>query len=136
MITLTRSDGPEVLFTEDELACKQTGVVQLADGFGERLVELRETFGHPIHVTNCCRSQASNKSMGGHPRSLHCYIHNAHGLNGAAAIDIAPPSPELRWRFVGLAKELGWSLGIAAGFWHLDRRDLAGLVPTVFGYSC
>lgn len=136
-MTLTSPDG-QVLFSDAELMCRQTSVVLLADGFAEKLVELRIAYGLPMYVTSCCRSRAHNERIVGHPRSLHI-CEGSHGLNGTAAIDIAwPDKPELRFRLLRLAADLGWSFGIKktkhGAIIHLDRRDLAKLIPTVFAY--
>lgn len=136
-MTLTRSNG-DVLFSDQELMCKQTGVVKLADGFGPALVELRLAYDHPMHVTSCCRSRAHNERIVGHPRSLHIFNGDAH-ISGTAAIDIAwPNEPELRWKLLHLAQDLNWSFGIKktkyGAIIHLDQRVLANLVPTPFAY--
>lgn len=124
-----------VLFSHKELACKQSGVVQLADGFMAKLVMLRLAFGRPMFVTSCCRSALHNRNVGGHPKSLHVLEGN-HGLNGTAAIDIRVRDGVEARSLVKLALQEGWSVGVpSAGFIHLDRRDLAGLPSAIFGYG-
>jgi len=122
-----------VLFSKAELACKSTGIVKLADGFADRLVMLRLAYGKPMVVTSCCRSAAHNKAVGGHSRSLHVYDQNGHGLNGTAAIDIRATGHDA-WVLAHAAMRDGWSVGVAKTFIHLDRRDLAGLPVSIFGY--
>lgn len=134
-MNLVRTDNNKViLFSQAELQCPKTGVVRLADGFAAYLVELREAFGEPMIPTSCCRSEEHNHAIDGHPRSLHVYDRNWHGLNGTAAIDIGWPHPAYRRHLLSLALDFGWSVGVAKNFIHLDRRDLAGLAPTAFGY--
>lgn len=131
-MNLTTPDGRRILFTEAKLRCPLSGVILLAPGFGDALVQLRMAFGHPMYETSICRSAEHNLAVGGHKLSLHLY----HGgrTDGTAAIDIKKPRVDLRWRLAGLAREQGWSLGVGSDFWHLDLRRLAGLTPTVFGY--
>ena len=125
---------PQLLFSHEELACPKTGIVRLADGFARHLVELRVAYGRPMKVNSCCRSKAHNETVKGHSNSLHVYDDSAHGLNGAAAIDIAIADPVDRGALVILAWRMGWSIGHAKTFLHLDRRDLAGLPQGMFGY--
>ena len=33
------------------------------------------------------------------------------------------------------ALDSGWSVGVAKTFIHLDRRDMVGLQPGIFGYG-
>lgn len=135
MIQLLDPATGAVLFTHKELACKASGIVKLADGFADRLVMLRLAFGRPMFVTSCCRSALHNRNVGGHPKSLHVLEGN-HGLNGTAAIDIRVRDGVEARALTKLALSDGWSVGIpSSGFVHLDRRDLAGLPPSVFGYG-
>lgn len=135
MTSLRHPESGETLFTASELKDPDTGTVKLADGFAERLIELRVLFNKPIIVTSCCRSAKHNAKVKGHPRSLHVWDHNAHGLNGCAAIDVrVGPAPIVR-EFVCLAIRHGWSVGVARWFIHLDRRELAGIPAGVFGYG-
>jgi zinc D-Ala-D-Ala carboxypeptidase len=124
-----------ILFSHSELECKTTGIVKLAEGFADRLVMLRLAYGKPMPVTSCCRSAERNAKVGGHPKSLHVYDRNAHGLDGTAAIDIAV-NPSEAWSLAFVAMKEGWSVGVSSrGFVHLDRRDLAGLPRAMFGYG-
>ena len=84
------TDNGAILFSYAELACKATGVVQLAAGWADALKSLRLAFGRPMIVTSCCRSIEHNVRIGGHPRSLHL-MQSAHGLDGTAAIDVRVP---------------------------------------------
>ena len=126
--------GGRIVFAHRELGCPQSGVVRLATGFADHLTNLRSAFGHPMRVTSCCRSAAHNQAVGGHPRSLHVCDKPHHGLGGAAAIDVYSADASYAPALVRLALEHGWSVGVSRNFIHLDRRDLAGLPPAVFGY--
>jgi len=132
---LTDPGTGAVLFTRAELACRRRGGLRLAPGFAEALVALRLAFGRPMRVTSCCRSAAHNRAIGGHPRSLHVFDEPAHETGGTVAIDIAIPDGGYARALAGAALERGWSVGVARGFLHLDRRDLAGLAPALFGYG-
>ena len=123
-----------LLFSHKELQCPATSIVQLADGFAFALRDLRVAWGRPMKVNSACRSRDHNTAIGGHPKSLHVYDASAHGLNGCAAIDIALADPAQRGTLVILAWGMGWSIGHAKTFLHLDRRDLAGLPQGMFGY--
>lgn len=125
---------PQLLFSHEELACPKTGIVRLADGFARHLVELRVAWGKPMKVNSCCRSGAYNATIKGHPKSLHVFDHNAYGLNGTAAIDIALIDPPQRRALILLADRMGWSIGHGKTFLHFDRRDFAGLPQGQFGY--
>lgn len=132
---IRRLDGPGILFAPAEIACRETGQVRLHPGFADALAELRMVFGAPMVVTSCCRSAAHNARVGGHPRSLHVYDRPNHGAQGTLAIDIRIRDAAYAWRLVYAAQRLGWSIGLARSFVHLDRRDLVGLPRAAFGYG-
>jgi hypothetical protein len=136
-------------FSEDELRCKGSGIIMLDYRFAERVVELREVWGRPMHPISVCRSPEHNEGVGGHPRSLHLTInpfHPTHGTmamkdmewrHGTMAMDV-----KWRWwlrskmlRFCRLAWSLGWSIGLHDGFCHIDRRADLGLPQRVFIYG-
>jgi len=123
-------------FTHKELACPSTEVVRLSPSFGEQLDKLRDDFGLPININSCCRSEDHNKSIGGHPRSLHVYDKPAHPTNGCMAIDIdITPYTDEQWlKLVNLAWNSEWSVGIAKTFLHLDRRVDIGLNKQLYRY--
>lgn len=134
-VEITRTDGPEILFSHAELACKATGAVKLAPGFAHKLAMLRMTFGKPMIVTSCCRSAEHNRRVGGHPRSLHVYDEPHWPTGGTCAIDIRVPNGTYAGELAFLAWQQGWSYGVPkGGFIHLDRRDIVGLPQAVFGY--
>ena len=111
---------------------------QLHPGFDDQLRELRIAFGHPMFPRSCCRSAAHNRAEKGHRRSLHVYdqpYHFKRGQRGTLAIDVAIPRGELSVLLLETALALGWSVGVSKTFFHLDRRELIGLEPRVFGYG-
>ncbi len=134
-LTDIRAADGTVLFSAAELACRATGDGILAPGFAPKLIELRLAWARPMTVNSCCRSARRNVAVNGHPHSLHIYDAPFHPIGGTAAIDIAVAGVEERWDLGRLAYALGWSIGVPrGGFIHLDRRDLAGLSPGLFGY--
>lgn len=129
--------GPkgDVLFSHNELSCNRTQRVRLATGFADKLRDLRLAWGREMGVNSCCRSRDYNTDVGGAPDSYHIYDDPSHGLDGCAAIDIRVMSGVEGRALAVLALGMGWSVGVPKrGFLHLDRRDLAGQAPVVFGY--
>ena len=125
-------------FSHNELACKATNKVILADGFGDRLDELRRLWDNPLYPSSACRSVIHNEAVGGAKNSFHIYNHPDRDF-GTCAIDLkhigSLASSADRWRFVMLAMTLGWSVGIAKTFIHIDRRsDYTNDKPRIFGY--
>jgi hypothetical protein len=123
-----------VLFTEAELRCKSTKKVSLLAGFADHLAYLRVRLAQPMTVTSCCRSKFHNKAISGHPRSLHIYDSERHGVTGCLAIDIRIPNLVYAADLVKIALNEGWSVGVSKTFIHLDRRDMVGLPQGLFGY--
>lgn len=124
-------------FTRKELDCNHCGLVVLAPGFGERLVELRIAFDAPMVPTSVCRCAVHNHNEGGNPRSLHVADKPYHPTGGTCAMDVAwrnwPTQKKLE--FAQLAWRLDWSVGLHDGFCHIDRRGDFGLNRTVFLYG-
>lgn len=121
----------KVYFTFDELACKATKKVQLAKGFGEKLIDLRIAYGRPMIVTSCCRSREHNKNVGGNERSLHVYDSPFWPTGGTCAIDIAITDPARRADLTVHALQTGWWVGFNEKFLHLDRRIDFGIADTI-----
>ena len=133
---IMNTKGDFQLFTFDELACPKTQAHYFTMAFKTRLVELREKFGKPMFITSGSRSFEHNKNIGGHPRSLHVYDHPARDNQvGALAVDVRSNGAQYNYFLIKLALELGWSVGVAKTFIHIDRRDLIGLPQSVFGYG-
>lgn len=110
-------------FSDRELACRCCGEMTLADGFREKLVELREAVGHPMAVTSCCRCERHNKRVGGKSSSFHLTTHSW----GCCAADIRTDGWDgvKKHNFVREAMNRGWSVGInwSKGFVHIDGRS-------------
>jgi hypothetical protein len=122
-------------FTREELTCRSSGGLLLADGFAEKLLILRTQFNKPMPLTSCCRSRDYNRKIGGSPNSFHIYDHPRHGFTGTCAIDISTQNPTDKDDLMTLAWQLGWSVGVHKNFLHLDRRvDYTELQQAVFGY--
>ena len=121
-------------FTHKELASKDNNVVELHPVFELELERLRDAWGKPMKVNSCCRSVEHNKAVGGHPASLHLY-EGRPGELGTAAIDIAFNNSPEKMELAVMAWDLGWSIGFARTFLHLDRRtEVRGLDKTIFTY--
>ena len=88
-----------------------------------KLDELREQFDYPIIITSSYRTKEYNDKVGGAPRSMHC-------LGKAVDIRTSQYTGHQRWKLIGIAKELGLTIGMAKTFAHLDNRD----IPVAFGY--
>ena len=108
-------------FRANELGCQCCGKIRLARGFAEELVVLRSTYGNPMVITSACRCDKHNLDVGGHPNSAHlCSKMTKHTESvdyGACGVDVANPTDKL----ISTAMALGWSVGIAQNFAHLDR---------------
>jgi len=124
-------------FSEDELACKGSGIVALDPRFAAHLPALRASWGRPLFPTSVCRSPEHNESEGGHPRSLHLTENPVHPTEGCMAADIfwRNWSKDLKLEFAQLAWSLGWSVGLHDVFIHVDRRKDLGLAQSVFLYG-
>jgi hypothetical protein len=122
-------------FSQNEMRCKGTGILIVSDQFMDALQTLREEFSRPMHLTSACRSAEHNKSVGGHPRSLHiCDEPSRKEQQGCLAVDVAVVDGSYRGHLVATAWELGWSVGWNKTFVHLDRRDFVGLKQSTFDY--
>lgn len=127
--------GSIVLFSDEELASKDTGEYILAPGFADKLKELRLLFDRPMPLSSAARSDAHNKKVGGHRRSLHVYDNPYWDTGGCAAVDVATQDASYRHELIKIALQLEWSVGVAKTFIHLDRRvDYTPRPPAVFSY--
>lgn len=121
-------------FTDAELAAKDTGIVKLADEFGERLDALREAWGKPLIVNSCCRTAKHNAEIGGHPKSLHVYDKPFHRTGGTCACDFRRMEDEDD--FKKLAFSMGFSIGNESSCVHVDDRTrVLGLPQAQFSYE-
>jgi len=126
-------------FQESELACPTTGVVQLEEGFANDLDELREAYGHPIVVTSACRTEEHNEWLQarGYPasnNSLHLIDNEKYGTD-TCAIDMKRPDGVLLVKLFQTALSLGWTIGLAKNFVHLDKREkYTDLAQIIYSY--
>lgn len=124
-----------ILFFKHELACRHCGKLELAPDFDKRLKELRLELGLPMIVNSCCRCAEHNRKVGGNPRSFHLISNPAYKIKGTCAIDIKRGGYEYDRKLLSAALKLGWSVGFAKTFMHLDRRsDYTNLKPALFIY--
>jgi uncharacterized protein YcbK (DUF882 family) len=122
-------------FTLYELGAESEG--QFHPGFISKLETLRIGVERPFIVTSCARSQDYNKTIGGHPRSLHIWDKPQHERQkGCMAIDIHVLDMDFKVEVVKMALLLGWSVGINDDkrFLHLDRRTDIFKPQTLFTY--
>lgn len=134
-VDITRPDGSGILFSHEELACPATGEVRLHPGFDFHLAQLRMAFGTFMYPTSGCRSAAHNRAVGGVETSFHIWDEPPFGAEGALALDVERRGGVYARRLVAIALPLGWSIGVAKTFIHLDRRDLVGRPPMLWGYG-
>lgn len=121
-------------FSVKELACKGTGDVILHPGFLADLITLRESYGMPMFVTSGCRSIQHNKAVGGAANSLHLTENERFGCN-TLAVDIKRPPGQHLHQLIQKATDLGWTVGIAKTFIHLDRRIVLDFAPVIYTYD-
>lgn len=111
-----------IYFSDDELRCKESGIMLLADGFAQKLDELRENYGRPMYVNSGCRSYAHNIQVGGHPNSSHIYDHPSREFKGTYGVDIRCTDARDRADMIKVGLLLGWCVGVNKTFLHFDRR--------------
>ncbi len=126
-------------FSEEELQCPSAKIVKLADGFGEKLDEIRDSLGRPMTLTSACRTSAHIDSLleRGYPASKNSFhlIDNPKYGTDTCAVDIAVPDSEYRKELILVALAEGWTVGVAKSFIHIDRRsDYTDLPQVVYVY--
>lgn len=116
-------------FTAGELACKGTGVIKVDRTLEIHLPVLRHQWAKPLAITSGCRTPKHNTAIGGHPNSFHLTENGKYKTNGTAGVDIAWRTwdHETKLAFIKLAKQLGWNIGVADTFVHVDRGRDYGL---------
>lgn len=119
-------------FSDDELKCKESGVVKLDPHFSRALLMYRESLGFPLYVNSCCRSIRHNDSVGGAPRSYHLFEGVNDGRQGTLAIDLHVKDSVKRAIMVKEALIYGWSVGVYKTFIHIDRRVDVGAQQIMF----
>lgn len=113
----------KILFTDTELACRHCGILKLAPGFADKLKELRLEFGLPMTLSSCCRCSEHNRREGGNAGSFHLTENIKWNVPGTCAVDVIRRGAEYDRKLLSTALKLGWSIGIAKTFIHLDRRS-------------
>ena len=126
-------------FTEEELQCPSGKVVKLAEGFGQKLDELRDALDRPMSLTSACRTTAHINWLlqRGYPASTNSFhlIDNPKYGTDTCAVDVAIPDSEYRKELIKLALDEGWTVGVAKSFAHIDRRsDYTDLPQIVYVY--
>jgi hypothetical protein len=126
-------------FTEDELKCPSSGEVKLAEGFGEKLDELRSALGYPMQLNSACRSDSHVEWLitRGYPAAKHSFhlINNPKYGTDTCAVDVHIPNNRYRFLLMELAIKDQWTIGVAKSFLHLDRRvDYISTNPVVYVY--
>jgi len=110
-------------FTDAELACSESCVVNLNPRFDLALESLRVEFGRAMIVNSCCRSEDYNDAIkDAHPRSLHLWDYSDHMTGGTCAIDIRRQGKTYDEALIRLAWSRDWSIGVSESFLHLDLR--------------
>lgn len=124
------------LFSFNELACRSSQIYAFHGNFLDELIKLRIVLNKPMSITSACRSLEHNTKIGGHPRSLHIYDKPIReNQKGGLAVDVKSQGAGYNLQLIKCALDLGWSVGVAKTFIHLDRRDMVGLQPGIFGYG-
>lgn len=128
--------GDIPFFSEEELACKGSGIIALDYRFVAELLVFRVAFDHPMTPTSVCRSPGHNATVNGHPRSLHLTTPYHTGAAGTMALDVSTVGWDgsLQRKAVNIARERRWSIGFAATFLHFDRRVDLGMPRAEFDY--
>jgi len=129
-------------FDRESLRCKGSGLLILAPGFllafGALSLALRREDGRSfgtLRISSGCRSREYNAKIGGHPRSLHICDFPARDTGGCCAVDILGSDPEFQRKLRAVAWDLGWSIGEAKTFTHVDLRSAYTDLPQAkFGY--
>ena len=120
-------------FSTSEMECKcGKKCYNLAPGFIEKLDELREAFGYAMIPTSCCRCPTHNGKEGGKTSSFHLITNSIS--KGTCAIDIKRKDYNYDAALICTALDLGWSIGLAKTFIHLDRRGDYGAPRVIFTY--
>lgn len=106
-------------FSTAELGCRCSvcqGRGKLADGFREMLLAFRLRWNRPMSVSSCCRCLQHNSAEGGTAGSYHIYETEV----GACAIDTRITDSVWRAKFVELAQQFGFRVGVNGRFIHMD----------------
>ena len=129
-------------FSDNELACKSSGIVNINPHFDIKLHDYRQLVDEPMYPNSCCRSLAHNQIIGGHERSLHVWDYSYHRTGGSCAIDWNILNKDGHARAVyaekltTIARQQGWSIGFGKTFIHTDcRTDVLGMPQAEWFYQ-
>jgi zinc D-Ala-D-Ala carboxypeptidase len=102
-------------FSVKELKCKCGCGMLPNPEFVQKLQQLRDLYGRPMHITSAARCPKHNAAVKGSKNSMH--------MQGRGA-DIACSSGQDRIDLIRAAMQLGFGgLGLHKGFIHVDDRD-------------
>lgn len=132
----TRENWNARHFTFDELVDEHSGRLILAPGFIGESDSLREAYGHPMPVTDGCRSDEAVEWLirRGYPASrssFHLMKNEKYGT-ACCAIDVARPVGPRLAKLIRCALVRHWSVGLGKTFVHLDRRAEHSSMPQTF----
>ena len=121
----------------NELACRCCGLINVDYRFLWHWAKLRQEWDAPLTMTSVCRCPAHNELVGGHRNSLHLTTNTRHGSNTHAGdVSISTWSAAQKKEFAQLALHMGWSIGCAENFIHIDRRtEVINYKQTTFFYG-
>lgn len=86
-------------------------------------------------LSSCCRCSEHNRREGGNAGSFHLTENIKWKVPGTCAVDVVRRGAEYDRKLLSTALKLGWSIGIAKTFIHLDRRsDYTDLKAALFTY--
>jgi hypothetical protein len=129
--------GALPFFNERELGCRHCGVVKLDLDFAAMLPTLRLTWDKPLSPTSVCRCPVHNKSVGGHPNSLHLTENTKWQTAGTMAADIwwAKWGVQEKLKFARHAHKMGFRVGLHNTFCHIDLGRKLDINPRPFVYG-
>ena len=111
-------------FKEEEFMMGNENVFHMMDEKLLRLLDqLRDLVREPLKINSSYRSPTYNEKIGGSKGSKH--------MEGIA-VDISCTNSTLRHKIVCEATSLGFTVGVAKTFIHLDIRDIKH--PIIFLY--
>jgi len=132
----TRENWKAEFFSFDEFVDDFTGHVIVASGFIDEADMLRGEYGHPLIVTDGCRSDEKidwliRRGYAASRNSFHLMLNEKYQCS-TCAMDVArPPGPLLRG-LIQHALALEWTVGLGKTFVHLDRRAKYSNMPATF----
>lgn len=135
-VEYTRDNWSARHFSFDEFVDDISGDLIVAPGFINESDELREAYGHPMVVTDGCRSDDKvewliRRGYQASRSSFHLMRNEKYGT-ACCAMDVArPPGPQLV-KLLRCALVRHWTVGVGKTFIHLDRRAQYSSMPQTF----